>query len=42
MDSIFYELKWHVLNYVLGLTEGQDYEVIKYISTNYPINKLYD
>ena len=42
LDSKFYELKWHVMNYVLGLIEGQDYEVIKFIATNFPVNKLFD
>ena len=30
------------MNYVLGLIEGQDYEVIKFIATNFPVNKLFD
>ncbi len=28
VDSNFFELKWHVLNYILGLIEGLDMEVI--------------
>ena len=40
-DSLFYELKWHILNYILGLTEGMNYEVINYLATNFPVSKLY-
>ena len=25
LDSLFYEFKWHVINYMLGLIEGGEY-----------------
>ena len=41
VESLFYELKWHILNYILGLTEGYDYKVIDFLATNFPVSKLY-
>ena len=41
VESLFYELKWNILNYILGLTEGYDYEVIDFLATNFPVSKLY-
>ena len=41
LDSLFYELKWHVLNYILGLTEGFDIEILRFLAANFPITKLY-
>ena len=42
LDSLIYEFKWHILNYILGLMEGSNYKVMTFFANNIQVTKLYD
>ena len=42
VDSQFYELKENILTFILGLTEGYDFDIINFLAINFPITRLYE